>query len=98
MPRKLLIGGAILVALVLVVILALPFIVDVNHYRPLIQTQLQQRLHRPVTLGEMSLKVIPFSIRIADVVIGQPEGFSSPQPFVAAKDVYVSVALFPLLS
>ena len=35
--------------------LALPHLIDVNKYRGQVQAQLQQRLNRPVQLGQMSL-------------------------------------------
>ena len=55
--RKLVIAIASIVALLLIAMFSLPFFIDVNQYRGTIQTQLQNRLHRPVELGQMSLGV-----------------------------------------
>jgi len=46
----------------------------------------------------MNLKLFPLAIGISNVVIGQPEGFVSKQPFLDAKEVYVSVDIWPLIN
>jgi AsmA protein len=91
--KGLLAAGALLIA----VVLALPFLIDANRFRGPLQAQLEKSLDRPVTLGNMSLKVFPLSLRVADVVIGQPRGFVSQIPFLQAKEVFIRVGLFPLL-
>jgi AsmA protein len=96
-PRTFLIGAGVVVVLVLAALAALPFLVDANSFRPVLQAQLQQRLRRPASLGNMSLHLFPLEIRISDVVLGQPDGFVSQQPFLSAKEVYVSVDLWPLI-
>jgi uncharacterized protein involved in outer membrane biogenesis len=96
-PRKLLIGAGAVLVILLGALAALPLLVDTNRFRPIIQSQLEQRLHRSASLGDMSLRVFPFAIRISDTVLGQPEGFVSQQPFLSAKEIYVSVELWPLI-
>lgn len=54
--RKLVIVIGVIVVIVIVLLLALPHLIDVNKYRGQVQSQLQQRLNRPVQLGEMSLE------------------------------------------
>lgn len=90
--------GLIAAAVLLVgVVVALPFLIDANRFRGPLQAKLEKSLDRPVSLGDMTLKVFPLSLRVADVVIGQPLGFVSKSPFLQAKEVFVRVALFPLL-
>jgi AsmA protein len=84
--------------LLLAVLVALPFFIDANRFRGPLQAKLEKSLARPVSFGQMTLKVFPFSLRVADVVVGQPRGFVSQFPFLRAKEVFVRVALFPLLS
>ncbi len=93
--RKGLIAAGVLLIGVLV---ALPFLIDANQFRGPLQAKLEKSLDRPVSLGNMTLKVFPLSLRVMDVVIGQPRGFVSQLPFLQAKEVLVRVALFPLLS
>src|SRR5271157_1186970 len=96
--RKLAIVVIVLVAILVVVALALPHLIDVNQYRGQIQTQLQQRLNRPVQLGEMSLGVFPLRVAVKDVTIGDDPSFHSSVPFAQVGELDVSIALLPLLS
>lgn len=96
--RKPAIAVAVMVVVILVVILALPHFVDVNQYRGQIQSELQQRLNRPVQLGELSLGVFPVRIEAKNVVIGEAPGFNSNVPFAQVSELDVSVKLLPLLS
>src|SRR5262249_41612075 len=93
------IGVAVIVIIVLLVIAvaSLPFLVDVNRYHGKIQAELQQRTGRPVSLGEMDLKVFPLAFRIENAVIGEDPAIRSSQPFVQVKELLVSAEILPLL-
>ena len=86
-----------LVVIVVILIFALPAIVNVNQYHDKIQAELQQKLHRQVSLGDMKLKIVPFSIRISDVSIGEDPKFNTGRPFATTQDLAVSAKLLPLL-
>src|SRR5271166_4608833 len=96
--RKFAIVAVILVAIVVVAILALPHLIDVNQYRGQIQAQLQQRLNRPVQLGEMQLGVFPLRVEVKNVVIGDDPSYHSSLPFAQVSELDVSIALLPLLA
>ncbi len=96
--RKLAIAVAIIVVIIIVVILVLPHLIDVNQYRGQIQSELQQRLNRPVQLGELSLELFPVHIGADNVVIGEDPNFHSNVPFAQVAELDVSVKLLPLLS
>ena len=88
-------GVIILVIVVGVVIFAATF--DVNRYRGTIQSELQKRLGRQVTLGEMNLKLFPPRFRVQNVMISEDPNFQSQKPFVQAQELDVAVKLMPLL-
>src|SRR5436853_789206 len=95
--RKL-IGVLIAVVLIVVIaVIAFPSLVNVNQYHDKIQAELQQKLHRQVKLGDMSLKLFPFSIRVHDVEIGEDQRFNSGRPFASTQQLAVSAKLLPLL-
>ena len=96
--RKLVIVIGVIVVIVIVLLLALPHLIDVNKYRGQVQSQLQQRLNRPVQLGEMSLGVFPIRVDVNNVVIGDDPNFHNNVPFAQVGELDVSVSLFPLLS
>ena len=95
--RKL--GIAILVIIVLIVAAALivPHVININHYRPQIQAELQKRLGRSVTLGEMSLGLLPPSFEVANPVVSESPQFNTGRPFATAEKLSVKVAFWPLL-
>jgi uncharacterized protein involved in outer membrane biogenesis len=95
--QKILIAAAVVVALPLLALAALPFLLNGNNFRPALQAQMEQRLHRPVTIGSIQVKTFPLALRISDLLIGQPAGVVSKLPFVDAKEVSVAVDLLPLL-
>ncbi len=96
--RMILIGVAAVILLLVVVMLLLPHLIDVNQYRGQIQTELQNRLSRPVKLGAMSLAVFPLRVQVQDVTIGEDPRYKSNLPFADVGELDISVKLFPLLS
>src|SRR5215469_1395599 len=95
--RKL--GIAILVIVVLVVAAALivPHLIDINKYHSQIQAQLEKKLGRQVSLGEMRLSLFPLSFQVADPVISEDKSFATGRPFATAQNLAVSVKFWPLL-
>ena len=93
------IGIAIGVLLLLIVVAGAIFAAtfDVNRYHGLIQSELEQRLGRKVTLGDMHLGIFPPRFKVQDVAIADDSNFSSQLPFVQAKALDVSVKLLPLM-
>jgi AsmA protein len=96
--RKLIIVVVVLVVIVVGALLALPHLIDANQYRGQIQAELQQRLNRPVQLGELSLGIFPLRVEANNVTIGEDPSFHSNVPFAQVSQLDVSVKLFPLLA
>jgi AsmA protein len=96
MKRTAIVGGVVLLALAGVV-LALPFIIDVNRYRGQLQTAIQERVGREVTLGRMAISLLPLGLRVEDAVIGDDPAFGTERPFARVEELYVSPRFFPLL-
>ena len=93
MKRALRIVG-IVVAMLVVILVALPFMVNVNSFRPKIESEMSSALGRPVTLGDLSLSILSGSVKV-NVAIADDPGFSKA-PFVTAKSLRVGVELMPL--
>ena len=96
--RKLKIIAGIVVALIVVAVVAIWLLLDVNKYRPQIQAKLEAQLQRKVTLGNMSLGLLPFRFTVQNVVIAEDPAFKSEFPFTHAKQLDVRVSLLPLLT
>ena len=80
--RKLLFVLGILIALIVVVAAAVLLLVDVNRYRGAVQAQLDRQLGRNVTLGKMSLGILPLRFQVENPVIAEDPAFA-PEPFNA---------------
>jgi len=95
--RKLGIAIVVVVLLLAVGALIIPHVVDVNSYHNQIQTQLEKKLGRQVSLGEMRLSLFPPSFQVQNAVIGEDRAFTTGRPFAEVERLSVSVKLFPLL-
>jgi len=95
MPKALKIGAAFLLVLIGAAAAAF-FLIDVNQFRPIIQSQMETALNRKVTLGGMGLSLSPLAIRADQVTISDDPAFSS-KPFLTANQIAVRVELMPLL-
>lgn len=95
--RRIVIVVCVVIGIIIIVLLALPSILNVDRYRPQIQAELQQKLDRPVTLGKLSLRIFPLSIRVQGITIGESPQFPSSRPFATANEVYASAGFWSLL-
>jgi AsmA protein len=92
-------GIIVLIVVVLLVIAAfiVPHLVNINQYHGQIQSQLEKRLGRQVTLGDMSLSLFPPSFVVQNATIAEDPRFATSRPFAEAEKLAVSVKFWPLL-
>jgi len=86
----------ILVAVLLVIAIALPFIVNVNSFRPKLESTLTTALGREVKVGNLGLSILSGSVTAEDLSIADDPAFSKDS-FVRAKSLHVGVELLPLI-
>ena len=86
----------IVVALLIVAAIAVPFLVNVNSFRPQIESNLSSALGRPVKVGNLSLSIFSGSVEANQLSIADDPKFSSA-PFIQAKSLQVGVELMPLI-
>jgi uncharacterized protein involved in outer membrane biogenesis len=91
----LVIGIIILIIIVAAVVFAATF--DVNRYRGTIQSELEKRLGRQVTLGDMHVSLLPPRFRVQTLAIADDPRLKSEKPFVQAQELDVAVKLLPLI-
>ncbi len=95
MKRALKILG-IVIAIILVILIALPFVVNVNSFRPRLESELTTSLGREVKVGNLSLSILSGSVAAEDLSIADDPAFSK-DPFIRAKALKVGVELMPLI-
>ncbi|HTS66986.1 MAG TPA: AsmA family protein [Candidatus Acidoferrales bacterium] len=86
-----------LVVLLFVTALAVPFFVDPNRFRPLLEQQLTQALARDVKVGNLKLSILAGAVTADDLSIADNPAFSH-QAFVQAKSLAVGIELWPLIT
>lgn len=93
--RPLKIIGFVL-ALLFVVIIALPFLLDANQFRSQFESKLAEALGREVRVGNLKLAPLSGSLSVHDISIADDPQFSR-SAFVTAKSLKAGVELKPLL-
>jgi len=88
--------AGIVIAVLLVIVVALPFLIDVNLFRPQIETGLSSSLGRQVNVGNLKLAILGGTVAADDLSIADDPAFSK-QPFVRAKALNIGVELMPLI-
>jgi AsmA protein len=86
----------IAVAAVVVILIALPPVINVNSLRPKIESELTNAMGRQVTLGKLSLSILRGMVGVDDVSIADDPAFSK-SPFITTKSLKVGVELMPLI-
>ncbi len=95
---KIVIGLLIVVALVVGVILALPFLIDLNKYQDQYKPLIEDALNRKVQLQDIRLTIWPrIGARVAGFAVLDDPAFGS-SPFTSLTSLDVGVKLMPLLS
>jgi hypothetical protein len=88
---------AIGLILLVLIILMLPFLLDLNRYRDQYLPILEQALHRKIDVDDVRLVLYPkLGVQLRDVVIAEDPAFSA-HPFLQVSSVRVAVLWKPLL-
>jgi AsmA protein len=90
--KYVLIGAGVLVLL----LIAIPFFISPNQFRPTIEEKLSAALGRPVKVGNLSLSLFSGSLGADDLSIGDDPAFSK-SAFLTAKSLKVGVEMMPLI-
>src|ERR1700693_2052495 len=91
---KILLG---LFVVLLLVVLAVPYFLNVDRYRETIADTIAKQTGRKVTVGAIHARLFPGAgVTVAELHIGNPSGFPSSD-LVGADEIRVNVALAPLL-
>lgn len=88
--------GAIVIAVFIVILVVLPFIVNVDSFRPKIEQQASSALGRNVTIGKLKLALFSGAVEADDIAIADDPAFSA-KPFVTAHRLKISAELAPLI-
>jgi AsmA protein len=95
MKRILLVIG-IVIGVLLLAVAALPFLIDANRFRPLLESELKRGLGREVKLGDLKLSLLSGGVTASDLSIADDPKFNRDS-FLSAKALTITVDLGPLI-
>jgi AsmA protein len=87
---------AIVFAALILVVVSLPFLINVDQFRPTLQSDLSSALGREVTLGNLKLKILSGEVTADDLSVAEDPAFGKPA-FLQAKSLHVGVELWPFI-
>ena len=88
---------AIAVGVLLLILIALPFFISVNSFRPVIERQLSSGLGRQVHVGNLSLSIFSGGLSAEDLSISDDPNFNKLS-FLTAKSLKIGVEPWPLIT
>jgi AsmA protein len=86
-----------IIALVIIVILAVPFLVNAEKFRPMVESKAKDALGRQVAIGNMEVSLFKGGVVLNDVTVADDPAFSK-NPFLTAKSLTVGVEMMPLIT
>jgi len=86
----------IVIVVLIVIAIALPLFINVNSYRPEIESNVSAALGRAVKMGNLSLSILSGSVEANELSIADDPKFSNGS-FIQAKTLKVGVELMPLI-
>jgi AsmA protein len=88
--------AALCVVLLIIILITLPFLIDINQFKPQLESKLSDALGRSVKLGNLKLSLLSGSVMVEEIAIADNPAFSK-SPFLSAKSVKAAVELKPLI-
>jgi AsmA protein len=86
----------IAVVVIVFILVVLPQFINVNSFRPKIESELAKALGRNVGVGDLSLSILRGSVSASEITIADDPAFSKA-PFLTAKSLKIGVKLIPLI-
>jgi uncharacterized protein involved in outer membrane biogenesis len=95
--RRAWIAIGVVCGLLVLAILLLPMLLGAEQFRPLLKTQMEAALKRPVDFASISIRSIPPSLEVGDLRIGENPAIATGKPFLTADRFHVRVNPLALL-
>lgn len=83
-------------SLLVLVVASLPLLINVDRFRPTLQSDLSNALGREVTLGNLRLRILTGEVTADDLSVAEDPAFGKPA-FLRAKALHVGVEIWPFL-
>jgi AsmA protein len=88
--------AAVAGGIIILLLIAIPFLLNADNYRPRIESTLSDATGRKVTLGHLSFSLFTGSLTADQLSIADDPAFGQ-QPFVQANQIHIGIEVGPLL-
>lgn len=88
--------AAVVGCIIIIVLIAIPFLLNADNYRGRVESMLSDATGRKVTLGHLSFSLFSGALTADQLSIADDPHFSQ-QPFVQAKQVHIGIEVGPLI-
>jgi AsmA protein len=92
--RRIFKWAGIFVAVLVVVVVSLPFLINVNEFKPRLESELSTALNREVKLGNLKLALLSGEVTADDLSVAEDQAFGKPA-FIRAKSLGVGAEIWP---
>ena len=76
--RRILKWVGILAAVLVVAVVSLPFLINVNQFKPMLESELSTALNREVKLGNLKLSLLSGEVTADDLSVAEDQAFGKP--------------------
>src|SRR5450755_4648040 len=87
---------AIALVVLLLAALALPFLIDANRFRPMLEAELSKALAREVKVGDLKLALLSGGVTAGELTVAEDPAYGRT-PFLHTKALTLGVELWPLI-
>jgi AsmA protein len=94
--KRLLVIAGIIVGVLIIAVLLLPFFINVDKFRPDIESKLSAALGRTVHIGKIDASILSGGAQASDISISDDPAFNKG-PFLRASSLQIGLQLMPLL-
>lgn len=94
--KRILVACGVIALVSLLAVVAIPFLIDANQFRPRLEAELTTALGRPVKLGNLKLSIWSGTIEATDISIAEDPAFGK-SAFLSSKSLAIDVEVKPLV-
>ncbi len=86
----------IFLAVFVLAVVSLPFLINVNQFKPMLESELSTVLNREVKLGNLKLSLLSGEVTAEDLSVAEDQAFGKPA-FIRAQSLSVGAEMWPFL-
>jgi len=83
-------------AILIVAVISIPFFINIDRFKPMLESELSTALNREVKLGNLKLSLLQGQVTADDLSVSEDQAFGKPA-FIRARSLAVGAEIWPFL-